>query len=87
MNQSQSSKTGVTKTGFSRSSFGCCARYFMCEMGTKECFYQSIDPEVPKLCAAYQRNHGKNIDNIKPIGVEKPVESFKENPDGQLSLF
>lgn len=80
----QSTQIGVTKTGFS-SSFGCCSRHFMCDMGTKECFYQSIDPEVPKLCAAYQRNHGKP-ENIKTI-KQKTEETFKENADGQLSLF
>ncbi|WP_121616822.1 hypothetical protein [Virgibacillus halodenitrificans] len=74
----------TTKTGFS-SSFGCCARHFICEMGAKECYYQSVDPEVPKLCAAHQRNHGK-ASNAQPI-IEKKEEVFKENTDGQLSLF
>jgi hypothetical protein len=80
----QISKTGVTQTGFSKSSFGCCARHFICEMGKKECFYQNIDPEVPKLCAAYRRNHGKNVKSSKE---EEWTETFKVGTDGQLSLF
>lgn len=82
----QSTKTGATKTGFS-SSFGCCARHFMCEMGTKECFYQKTDPDVPKLCAAYQRNHGKPIEPAVIEKKEETEETFKESLDGQLSLF
>ncbi|MEX3623612.1 hypothetical protein [Viridibacillus arvi] len=96
MNQT-STKTGVTATGFSRSSFGCCARHHLCEMGRKGCFYEDKDPEVPTLCAAYLRNAGKKekqpkqsiftiIDN-SPTTEEKPREALQENPDGQLSLF
>jgi hypothetical protein len=95
-------KTGYTKTGFSRNSFACCSRHFMCEMGKKECFYKDIDPEVPTLCAAYQRENFKKettIINNQPSSIDllsislqtrqtaMKEGTYPEDEDGQLSLF
>lgn len=91
-------KTGVTATGFSRSSFGCCARHHLCEMGRKSCYYEDKDPEVLTLCAAYRRQHENK--EVGTVEVEQPElsllaiteecresEQYQEQNDGQLSLF
>lgn len=71
------SKTDVTVTGFSKKSFGCCARHHLCEMGKKGCFYEEIDKEVPSLCAAFRRNNNSTMNTNK---VEQKELVFKEVP-------
>lgn len=72
----QIKSSGTTITGFSKSGFGCCARQHLCQMGKGTCLYAEKDPEVPTLCAAYQRNHGKPqvINVIEKVEVAEKVE-------------
>lgn len=76
-------KTDVTATGFSKKSFGCCARHHLCEMGKKGCFYEEIDKEVPLLCAAFQRNNQLTMTAPEEIMIQ--TESF--NSDAQLNVL
>lgn len=91
-------KSGFTKTGFSMSGFACCSRHSLCESGKKECYYKEIDPDVPSICAAYQREHtNKETKPVLPaselktpiIQLNEPKEEvdLQENEEGQLSLF
>ena len=85
--------TEVTKVGLSKS-FGCCANWQFCELGKKECYYAERDPEVPKCCSAWRRNH-LNKQTVEAVQLggntlkieesEKPIEEFAG--ENQLSFF
>lgn len=55
----KTNRSGFTKLGFTKSGFGACAHWNVCNMGKNDCYYASKDPEVKDYCHCYQRNHSE----------------------------
>lgn len=68
-----SSNSGYTKTGFSKSGFGCCARWKECKEGSGSCYYETIDSEVMNYCSLYKNK--KNLSKKVLVEVESNTEA------------
>jgi hypothetical protein len=84
----EKSNSHYTVLGFSKTSFGCCGRHSICQLGILNCAIEDRDPEAKDYCICYQRNH-KPTKVIKPITRKdtKTEFQFSQEEDGQLSMF
>lgn len=54
-----SNNSNFTKLGFSKSGFGCCGHFEVCNYGKKDCFIENKDPEAKHYCQCFIRNKRK----------------------------
>lgn len=80
-------KSGYTATGFSKAGFACCSRFNTCNMGKLDCYYESIDPEVPQNCFCFVRNRTKNPEGLNEGAGLIDDTKTEFNDLEQLSLF
>lgn len=79
-------KATYTKIGFSKQGFSCCSRYYFCNMGKDECYYDGIDNEVKNHCNCYRRNHAKKTINSNHQDQDDSRTSFYKFKNGEALL-